>query len=184
MTKLIICKTCQKEVASSTKVCPGCGAKLKMGLMVKGIIVIAIIIVLAAIFGPSKEEQNKQAQDKLQSFIESPIDNISGGELKEIFEFGSKSTDIQRENKEKELIGKIVKWNVKVYEVTKTGYGYRIQTSKTSDMVGTFTNIAPQNEEDKTYIEGLQTDNFITVKGKITGTSMRHISLKPAMIIR
>jgi hypothetical protein len=184
MSKLVTCKTCKKEVSSSTKVCPGCGAKLKMGLMMKGIIAIAIMIVLGAIFGPSKDEKDQQAKDKMQTFFESPIDNISGGELKEIFSYGGKSTDIQRDNKEKELIGKVVKWNVKVYEVKKNSYGYKIQTSGTSDMVGTFANIAPQNEEDKTYIEALQTDDFITIKGKITGISMRHINLKPAMIIR
>jgi len=29
MNKMTICKTCSKEVATSAKVCPNCGAKLK-----------------------------------------------------------------------------------------------------------------------------------------------------------
>ena len=184
MAKLVACKTCKKEVSSSTKVCPSCGAKLKMGLMMKGLLTIVVLGILGAIFGPSKEEQELQSQNKFQSFIDAPIDNISGGELAPIFTYMSKATDIQRDNKEKEIKGKIVQWNVKVHEVRKSGDGYKIQTSSTSDMVGTFINIVPQNVEDKNFIEALKTDDFMTVKGKITGTTMRNIDLKPAMIIR
>ena len=38
MSKLVNCKTCEKEVSKSAKKCPHCGAKLKMGFFMKLII--------------------------------------------------------------------------------------------------------------------------------------------------
>jgi hypothetical protein len=35
MNKMKLCKVCQEEIATSAKVCPHCGAKLKMGLLKK-----------------------------------------------------------------------------------------------------------------------------------------------------
>ena len=50
MAKMKNCKSCGKEVASSAKVCPHCGQKLKMGMMAKlGILV--VILIGAAIAG-------------------------------------------------------------------------------------------------------------------------------------
>ena len=97
----------------------------------------------------------------------------------------SKHTDIQRENKEKEITGKIVQWSLPVYEVNKPNDKYyRIQTSG-SNHVGTFVKIYPRNNEEKQYIEELQTGNIISFKGKIIGTTtMRNIDIAPAILMK
>lgn len=48
MSKIAVCKTCEKEVAKSAKVCPHCGAKLKGGklkFIISGFIALIIIII-------------------------------------------------------------------------------------------------------------------------------------------
>lgn len=49
MPKMKLCKSCSKEIAKSSKVCPYCGATLKMGTTKKIIIILAIFAILAVI---------------------------------------------------------------------------------------------------------------------------------------
>ena len=48
----------------------------------------------------------------------------------------SKYTDLQREKKEKEIIGKIVQWKLPVYEVNKSDENYQIQVSGDEAIMG------------------------------------------------
>jgi hypothetical protein len=183
MSKIKSCKACGKEVATSAKVCPHCGKKLKIGMFLKIVMGVIIIAVLGAIFGPSDEETRKEFEATLNSISSAEVANISPtGELQAIFSFGSKHTDLQRDNKEKELVGKIVQWTLPVYEVNKDGDGYRIQTSGSGSVVGAFVTVYPRNESQRASIEGLKTNNMITIKGKITGTMMRSIEIEPAVL--
>ena len=54
MSKMIKCKTCGAEIASSAKTCPSCGAKNKKPFYTNVWFWIIIIIVVAAIGGGSK----------------------------------------------------------------------------------------------------------------------------------
>ncbi len=113
------------------------------------------------------------------------------GELSELFALGSKYTDLQRENKSKEIIGQIVQWRLPVYEVSTSGGGYKIQTRGSvsiggygKDSIGTFIHITPRDDEDRKIIENIKTDDVIAFKGRIAGTSMRMLTIKPAILIR
>ena len=50
-------------------------------------------------------------------------------------------------------------------------------------MIGAFITIYPRNESEKSYIENLKTDDRLTFKGKITGTTMRNIDIEPAILV-
>ena len=182
MSKLIKCKSCDKEVASSAKVCPHCGKKLKMGKMLKlGIIIIVIII--ATIAGmPSDDDIAKE----LTVIENTQPENISTESLNELFSLMSKNTDIQRDNKVKEITGKVVQWSLSVYEVSVKNAEkriYRIQTSDTSSAPGTFVYVYARNAAEVSKITSLITGSRITVKGKITGTFMRSIEIDLARIV-
>ena len=138
------CPDCGKEVSKSAKACPNCGKKLKMGFFMKAIIALVGIIALVIIAQPSSEEKKKAADAKWQEFMSAVPEPISSsGELQEMFSMGSNFTGLQRENKEKELEGKIVQWNLEVYEVNQRGDKYRIQFSG-DKTVGAFATITPQ----------------------------------------
>lgn len=58
MTSLKPCKTCKNEVASTAKICPHCGQKLKSGFFVKtikGIGIVVFLLVLAGLFIPEPD---------------------------------------------------------------------------------------------------------------------------------
>lgn len=188
--KLKECPSCGKEVAKSAKVCPHCGKKLKMGWFLKGIIGIIALVVIGVLLSPSEEEKDKELTVTLGKIAESQAADISPtGELAAAFKLDSKYTDLQREKAEKEITGKIVQWTLPVYEVSKSGDGYRVQTSGDqaimggTPMVGAFITIYPRNDNERTYIENLKTKDRITFKGKITGTTMRNIDIEPAILV-
>ncbi len=196
--KLIACKSCGHEVAKSAKKCPSCGAKLKMGCLIKSFILLLIIlIVVPYIIGkmaPSlKEEKEKEQRAKIAEVISAiPDSSISQRELAQAFNVMSKATDVQREKLEKEIAGKFVQWNyLKVFEVRKSeplGY-YTIHTSRRENKPSTILHVYSLDltPDDIDFIEGLKTGDLIDIKGKITEkplTFFRSIELDPVIIVR
>lgn len=190
MSKLTLCKVCEKEVSKGASVCPHCGEKLKSGWLGKifkySLVAILVVFIVAITASPSEEE----IAHELSLVESSKVDNIKPiGTLYDMFSYGSTYTDIQRENMEKELIGKIIQWTLPVYEVNKEESVYTIDTS---DSILSFSNknsietrikLYPKNEQEMLYIEKLKTGNKITIKGKITGVSMRVLEIDYARLI-
>ncbi len=183
------CKSCGHEVAKSVKKCPHCGAKLKMGLIPMIILGVIGLVILGQVFGPSKEEKEKAQAAALQNTINSLItrtpDQISAAELASLYALGSNATDLQRENRLKEIKGKLVQWTLPVYEVKKSDeHTYKIQTSSTTNTVGTYSSIIPKNPGDVSRISTLKTGDTVTVRGIIDGTGfMRNFQLNPAVLL-
>ncbi|WP_228124830.1 tetratricopeptide repeat protein [Candidatus Methylospira mobilis] len=118
-----------------------------------------------------------------------PSDLHPDGELSDIFALGSKNTELQRENKLKEIKGKVIQWELPVYEVSRSHDGYKVQTKSSirigqygKNAVGVFIYITPRNDDEKHKIESLKTDDIIKFKGRIAGTSMRSLEIKPAIL--
>ncbi len=146
----------------------------------------------------TKKSVEIPVEKAIETPIESPIDKLAKdtpsnlspyGELAEMFNFGSKNTDLQRENKLKEITGKVVQWQLPVYEVKSSGNGYRIQTNtsvkigNSNSPVGTFIKVTARNETEKRFIETIKTGDTVTFKGIIKDTTMRNIEIEPAILV-
>lgn len=182
---LITCKSCGHEVAKSAKACPQCGAKLQVSNL-KLLGILAVIFVAYLIYQTPSDNEQKASEEYdlklVQSANPSPI--LPVGELAQIFQLNSKHTDLQRENKERELKGKVVQWRLPVYEVNKQRDGlYRIQTDGSEDTVGTFVFLRARKDTDREHIERLKTGDIISVKGKITGTFLRNLKIEHALLV-
>ena len=160
-------------------------------LMIIGGLVVLLIggcAVLTGIFavGVSEVAKEEAAKTKIQLdslATASPSGLRPDGELERMFTMLSEHTDIQRENKEKEITGKIVEWTLSVYEVSRSGENYRVQTHG-DNVVGTFTILHPRSDSDRKRIEALKENDVITVRGYITGTSLRSVDIDPAILVR
>ena len=156
---------------------------MKRGLVI-GIIVIGVV---AAIFSATDEEKADLLTKTLNEMESAPATNYSpSGKIAKHFGLMSDNTDIQRDNLEKELKDKIVEWYLEVYEVNisdEKSSLYRVQTASGNN-VGTFVYVYARDNEEKSYIEGLKTGDFVKIKGRITGTSMRNLTIKDAILIR
>lgn len=111
------------------------------------------------------------------------------GELSEIFAVGGKYTDLQRENKLREIKGQVVAWRLPVYEVSRTGKEYRVQTETGvrigpfgADLIGAFVFLTPRNDEERRIIEGLKTGDTLAFKGRIVDVTLRTLEIRPALL--
>jgi hypothetical protein len=112
------------------------------------------------------------------------------GELSEIFAIGGKYTDLQRENKLKEIKGQVIAWRLPVYEVSRSGDSYRVQTETSvrigpigTDLIGAFVDITPRNDDERRELEALKTGDAITFKGRIADVTLRHLEIRPAILL-
>ncbi len=185
MSDLKKCKSCEKEVAKSAKVCPHCGEKLKMGMFLKLIIGIVVIVVVVLVAQPSSEDAQKTLNNKLDEITNATPANLDTAELAGIYSMISKSTKLQKENKEEEIKGKIVEWTVKVFNIKKREGFYRIQSSSSAKMPGTFVDLYSRNEKQKDIIEGSTGGDALKIKGIISGTTFTgNLEISPAVLLK
>jgi hypothetical protein len=97
-----------------------------------GIGIIALIFYFITGSNPINFFNNsKTTTYTLEELISSPVVNIDPEKLTPIFEYFSDYTDLQREKIEKDLKGKVIIWNLEVYDVksTKNPNIFQVQTS-------------------------------------------------------
>ena len=185
MSKLKDCSTCGKEVAKSAKMCPHCGKKLKMGFFGQLGVLLGVFLVAGMFLGETPNTNSAPRVDPLASLANTqPVSSLPLKELSEIFKLGSRHTDIQRENKERELVGKVAQLELQVYEVSKRGSNkYRIQTSGRTNEPSAFVTVHTRSAEERTYVEGLMTGDLVSFKGRIKGTRLRSLNFDPAIVV-
>lgn len=203
---MIFCRGCGKEIHESAVSCPHCGApqssasadlgkknsKARKPMWVKILIVIfallAFVIAKSSYQGYKREHPGTgtataQSDEFAELAAATPAQLSPTGELAAMFNLMSENTDLQRENKLKEIKGKIIEWTLPVYEVRQAGSGYAVQT-EADQTVGAIVYITARNEQDKALIESLKTGSRISFKGVIKDVSMRHLEIKPAILFQ
>ena len=152
---------------------------------VAGVLLIVVLAVMAA-----KNDVNKKAEDPIAAlYNEHPINIQPYGELASIFNMGSDYTDLQRENKLNEIKGKVVEWSLPVYEVSRSGDVYKIQTKSGfgilgPDPVGTFVYITPRDAAERQVIERMKSGDVVKFRGRIASSSFRSLIIRPAVLYR
>jgi len=163
--------------------------KKKNGCLIAVLVVVALGTLtiggcfLLVVKGVSDKEAKAQAE--LESLISATPSSLRpDGKIKEQFQLFSDYTDVQRENAVAEFTGKIVEWQLTVYEVDRRDDRYRIQTSS-GDNIGTFIDLYARSDEERSFIEALKTGDPITVRGILKGTTLfRSIEIEPAILVR
>ncbi len=141
-----------------------------------------VVAVFGALGAGSGNSNNKKETGELKNA--SPDSGLNRAELQALFELGSKNTDLQREEKEKEIKGKVIDWDgVKVYEVSKSGECFRIQTSSSEgNTPGMLVRACPPEGGEASLFPKLTEGDVIRVKGKISGVTMRSLDIDPAIV--
>lgn len=149
----------------------------------------AFIIGIIAL-GVSCDKNSTPKADPLAELEKAQPSAIApNGELAEIFALGSNYTDLQRENKFKEIQGSVVVWRLPVYEVSRSGDDYKIQTQSeigigsAEALIGAYIYVTPRNNQDWQLIESLKTGDLVSIKGIIDDTTFRNLKIKPAILV-
>ncbi len=148
------------------------------------IISLLIAIIPISIVSKANTAQKTATAEDSINLNTATIDDISSkGTLYETFEIGGDYTDLQRQNLAEQIKGKVVEWNLPVYEVSKNNSSYRIQTDSSNKDVSTFIDISPTTSEEIQYLNSLKTGDMVYVKGYIKDVSFRSLDLSPAMLV-
>lgn len=138
---------------------------------------------------PIFEKINNEITEKpftADEIMSAQVSDISPyGQLADIFNLMSDYTDLQREEKLNEITGKIIEWELPVYEISKEDESiYKLQISSGKN-VGCIVFILATDDEDRKKLLSIKTGDSIRFKGKLTGkTFMRSIIIEPAFLVK
>jgi hypothetical protein len=104
------------------------------------------------------------------------------GKLYEVYKVPSQYTDLQREEYLKSLVGRPVHWKLQLYEVSRSGSGFKISTS-TPSCLGVFLDIENPKPGDFNYLMQKKTGNWIEFEGVISETFLRNFEIKQGRLI-
>ncbi len=112
-------------------------------------------------------------------------------EVVDTYALGGTRTDLQRDAMTAKLVGAIVSWRFKVYDVAKEDGRYRIMSELMSGSdagaFGKFTVVAfvtPRNEQDVQSLLKLRTGSEIEVRGQVDSVTVRTaLVLSPAELL-
>jgi hypothetical protein len=112
------------------------------------------------------------------------------GTVAETFALNTRSTNVQREALERQLLGNAVQWPIKVYEVTQDGEAYKILSQpipitdpSATPLLRVLAVVFPQSERDRNAIEALRTGDTVAVKGYVRSISLRTVlTVHPAVL--
>lgn len=160
-----------------------------------GLISASLLCALVAGCSRGSDDAAAGKQPNPIAILESaPASNLKpSGDLAEIFALGSDFTQLQREITVNEIKGKVVEWRLPVYEVSKVGDIYRIQTSPGSGVLGsepgsasgfvrTFVYISLRKDDDRLKIEAIKTGDWVAFKGVIADVTLRILEIRPAIL--
>lgn len=147
---------------------------------------------LAAFLQLEKPTKSATTPDPIAELTKTPTSELRpDGELADVFALGGSSTNLQRDNKLKEIRGQTVQWQLPVYEVSRANDGFKVQTQSDikfgqigKNVIGAFIYLKPRNDEDRRAIEALKTGDVISFKGRIADISLRSLEIKPAILWR
>jgi hypothetical protein len=121
MARMKPCKICSKEVAKSAKVCPHCGAKLKMGFFKKalfGLAALILIIVLISVASGGKNENTTTQTSTTNTEVTPPAELSKEGissDVKIVVESSETKDQVgdnQFINQQAQGVFKIIKLNI------------------------------------------------------------------------
>ncbi len=153
---------------------------------------LALVAVLAACDSRPPDTPVTPKEDNNEPALSGNVSAISFQQVAETFALGSKHTDLQRDLLKKELIGSIVEWRLKVYEIESTDGAYKItsqpypiQSPDAVNLIRAVAFVRPQDSADQEVIRKAVTDDEITVRGHVQGITLRSIvTLSPAILVR
>jgi hypothetical protein len=138
---------------------------------------------------PSTSTEQMPAAQQLQDL---PVLHVELQEVVDTYVLGGNRTDLQRDAMSAKLVGAIVSWRFKVYDIAKEDGRYRVISELMDGSVagafgkfGVVAFIAPKDESDGEILLNLQTGNEIEIRGRVDGVSARTaLVLSPAELVR
>jgi hypothetical protein len=153
---------------------------------------ICLVIMLSACSdapAPNASTAQIPVAERLQDL---PVVGVELQDVVDTYVLGGNRTDLQRDAMTAKLVGSIVSWRFKVYDIAKEDGRYRVMSelmeSSAAGSFGKFAVVAfvtPREEQDIQILLKLQTGNEVEILGRVDGVSARTaLILSPAELVR
>ena len=147
---------------------------------------------LAQLGGCGDEGRRTVEPQDLDALLERPAVPLTPQEVGRTFALGGRHTDVQREIMVKQLVGQVVQWEIRVYDITHRNGVYQVLSQPLSEgasgdglnVLRVQALVAPMHEGDHTTLRSAQTDDLITVRGQVQSIELRTLVLvEPAVLV-
>ena len=163
---------------------------MKTGLLSKWAMVMLSMALVACGEAPLPNSTSEHAPT-VQALKDAPVMSMALQEVVDTYVLGGTRTDLQREAMTAKLVGSVVVWRFKVYDIAKEDGRYRVvsdlMNGSQPEAIGKLTVVAfvtPNDEQDIQTLLKLTTGSEITVRGKVDDITLRTaIVLSPAELI-
>lgn len=131
------------------------------------------------------------APEIVQEIFQTEAAPISASRVAETLALGGKFTDLQREQLLKELIGSVVQWQIRVYDISLDGSVYKVTTQpfaisdpEALSILRATILVVPRSDGDRTALVSARTDDILTIKGKVQDVAFRGVmTISPAILL-
>jgi hypothetical protein len=153
-----------------------------------GLVVLAPLVACTPVSDPSA---GMSVADAVALIEKTPRSELTPQAVAEVFALNTKSTDVQREMLEKDLVGHSVEWDLRVYEVASEDGRYKVTSQeipiKDGDAVPLLRVVAfvlPQDEKDNVLLRSVKTDDVIRIRGIVQEIQLRTIvAVVPGVVV-
>lgn len=118
--------------------------------------------------------------------------SIEFSQVSNVFSLGGNATDLQRELIHKQLVGSVVRWTVKIYEISSAdGGNYRVvseppltDTTKGMSLLHVQAIVTPRSAADIQAMQSAKTGDSIVIKGRVQDIVLRGaVVIQPAILV-
>ena len=151
-----------------------------------------LLMTLAGCGNGSDEPAPVQSTAELIATIMQATPNPATPEqVAEAFALGSSSTDLQRELIEKDLVGSVVEWDIRVYEVSYADGRYKvtsqpipIASADAIQLIRVVALIQAQSNGDDDLLRAVKTDDVLRIRGLVQDVVLRTVvTIGPAVLV-
>ena len=149
-------------------------------------------LALALLGGCGDEGRRTVEPQDLDALLERPAVPLTPQEAGRTFALGGRHTDVQREIMVKQLVGQVVQWEIRVYDITHRNGVYQVLSQPLAEgasgdglnVLRVQAMVSPMHEGDHTTLRSAQTDDLITVRGQVRSIELRTLVLvEPAVLV-
>lgn len=141
-------------------------------------------ILLSMILGSFTDFGGSEPPARTASAVQdrAPDSTSPPSDLVDALSFFTSLTEVQVDEIKDRYRGAVVQWTLPVWDVSKSGKEYVIQTSSDAP-VSIFCRVTPTDDGQEDRIKRLRAGERITCKGEIKGFSFKSANVSPAVLV-
>ncbi len=128
---------------------------------------------------------------QIETVLQTKTLDLTPEEVGRAFAIGSAATEVQRQRLKEALLGKVVQWDLTVYDVSLDGGVYRIVSKPLSQeegdaivLLSAFADVTPREDANAKRLERLRTGDRVRIRGVVQDLSFRAVlRIGPAILI-